>query len=72
MHRIDGGAALAAFSSVTRMTADLELYEELFALGRAAAQAWLEAQWAHVGERATVDLRAVLKKDEDALPPAPS
>jgi NTE family protein len=59
VHRIDGGAALAAYPGVTRLNADLGFYEELFTLGRAAAAAWLEASWADVGERGTVDLRAV-------------
>jgi NTE family protein len=62
IHRIEGGEALAAFASVTRLTMDMALYDELFALGRAAGQAWLEAQWSHVGKRATVDLRALLEK----------
>jgi NTE family protein len=60
VHRIDGGSALAAFASVTRLTADMALYEQLFALGRDAAQEWLAAHWRAVGKRGTMDLKALL------------
>jgi NTE family protein len=66
VHRIDGGDALGRYASITRMTADLGFYEELFALGRAAAQTWLTSHWASLGKRSTLDLRDMLRKVSDA------
>jgi NTE family protein len=60
VHRIGGGKALAGFGGATRMTADFGFFEELFKLGREAGKAWLKHAWEHVGERSTVDLRALL------------
>ncbi len=59
-HRIDGGEALKDLSAATRMTADAALFEDLFARGRTAAQAWLDEAWPHLGKTATLDLSALL------------
>jgi NTE family protein len=64
VHRVDGGAVLSSYGAVTRLSTDLTFYEALFKLGREAAQAWFVEHWSAVGERSTVDLRAVLRKGD--------
>ncbi|WP_291517645.1 patatin-like phospholipase family protein [Acidovorax sp.] len=54
MHRIDGGAALAAFGADSKLRADLAFVRKLFALGREAGQAWLAAHGKDVGVRPSI------------------
>lgn len=56
MHRVDGGAALAAFGAASKMRADTAFVKKLFALGREAGQQWLATQLEHVGRRSSVDI----------------
>ena len=56
MHRIDGGAALAPLGSASKMRADLAFLRQLFELGRAAGQHWLQAHGADVGVRPSVNI----------------
>jgi NTE family protein len=57
VHRIDGGAALEAYPSSTRSTADGKLISALFEAGRSAAQQWLSGHYGAIGQRSTVDIR---------------
>ena len=56
LHRIDGGEPLLAYAASTKLRSDPDLIGELFALGRAAAQRWLDEHLASVGVRGTVDV----------------
>lgn len=43
LHRVDGGALLARFGSTSKARADLAFVRQLFMLGRAEGQRWLQA-----------------------------
>jgi NTE family protein len=58
MHRIVGGEKLDAFAASTRLNADWPFFKELKDLGRAAAKAWLRKNYASIGVRSTLDLKA--------------
>ena len=57
MHRIDGGAALAAMPAASKIAPRPATLEKLFALGQACAQRWLKRHWGAVGEKSSVNLR---------------
>lgn len=56
MHRIDGGAVLQSFAADSKMRADLAFVRQLFALGRAAGQQWLQAHRQDVGLRPSIKI----------------
>ncbi|MFI5407842.1 patatin-like phospholipase family protein [Kaistia sp. UC242_56] len=58
VHRIDAGKALEKFSASTKFDTSRAFFEELQAAGRMAAEDWLQAHFADIGVRDTVDLRA--------------
>ena len=60
MHRIDGSGVLDDYEASSRLNAEWEFFTTLRNAGRRAARAWLKANFAAIGERATLDLRAVL------------
>ena len=57
IHRVDGGQALEAFPASSRTSADGTMINKLFDAGRAAGKEWLDAHFAAIGQRSTVDLR---------------
>jgi NTE family protein len=57
LHRIEGGAALEAYPSSSRGTADGVMISRLFEAGRAAGAGWIAEHLEAVGHRATVDIR---------------
>lgn len=57
MHRIDGRGELDAYTAASRLTAEWAFFQELRDHGRACAKAWLKKNYAHVGERGTLDMR---------------
>ena len=61
MHRVDGGAELAAYPPATKMNADWPFLTALRDLGRVKAEHWLKANYAAVGKRATLDLRGIFE-----------
>lgn len=61
MHRVDGGAELAAYPPATKMNADWPFLTALRDLGRLKAEHWLKANYAAVGKRATLDLRGIFE-----------
>ncbi len=56
LHRIDGGEGLLAYAASTKLRSDPDLIQELFHLGRDAAQRWLADHLDDVGVRSTVDV----------------
>lgn len=56
LHRIDGGEGLLAYQASTKLRSDPNLIQELFRLGRNAAQRWLAEHLDDVGVRSTVDV----------------
>ncbi|AWM86703.1 patatin-like phospholipase family protein [Microvirga sp. 17 mud 1-3] len=58
MHRIHGNKALDDFAASSRMDARWTFFKQLKDLGRDAARRWLKENYAAVGERSTLDLRA--------------
>ncbi|MCG8442066.1 MAG: patatin-like phospholipase family protein [Caulobacterales bacterium] len=60
IHRIDGGTPLSRLHRSSRYDTSLNFFEELHARGREAAFAWLDMAWPAIGERSTLDIRAVL------------
>jgi NTE family protein len=58
MHRISGGVKLDAFTASSRLTAEWSFFKELKNLGRATMKEWLAKNYAAIGVRATLDLKA--------------
>ncbi|MDJ0512082.1 MAG: patatin-like phospholipase family protein [Methyloceanibacter sp.] len=56
LHRIDGTAALAAYSNATKRDTSPEFFETLRKDGERVAKQWLEQNFDFVGERSTADL----------------
>lgn len=70
LHRIDGGAAMAAFPASSRAQADATLIQTLFEAGRQSAREWLAHHFAAIGQHGTVDIRGdYLDDTRDAIPP---
>ncbi|MBS1694857.1 MAG: patatin-like phospholipase family protein [Actinobacteria bacterium] len=61
LHRIDGAGLLDAHQASSRRKAEWDFFVQLRDAGRRAAGNWLAAHYSSVGERGTVDLRAVLR-----------
>ncbi|MFI5014355.1 MAG: patatin-like phospholipase family protein [Hyphomicrobiales bacterium] len=61
MHRLAGGEALAALSASTKLNAEWEFLTYMRDLGRQAARQWLEAHFADIGVRSTLDLKGMLR-----------
>lgn len=60
VHRIDGEAELGSLGAASKLNAEWAFLQMLFDKGRLAADAWLERNFEHIGERSTLDLDAVL------------
>jgi NTE family protein len=58
MHRIDGGPEIARYMASTRLNADWGFFQRLRDLGRRATSAWLDAHYADIGTRSTLDVKA--------------
>ena len=57
VHRVDGGAALEAFPTSSRTSADGALINQLFDAGVAAGKEWIAQHHDAIGQRSTVDIR---------------
>jgi len=66
-HIIQDEATLSSLGASSKMNAEKAFIEMLFAKGRTAANAWLDAHFEDIGVRTTVDLRGLFEGDEDAL-----
>ncbi len=62
-HLIEATARLTALGVESKLVATLPIFKHLMALGRAHAQAWLNANATSVGHRSTVDLASVFGAD---------
>lgn len=61
IHNVSEDQALAPLGVGTDLNTDIAFFEELFATGRAACERWLETHFDALGERSTVDLRAMFE-----------
>lgn len=53
LHRVDGGAALRAFGTASKMRADIVFLHRLFEIGRQTGQHWLKTHFRNLGVRST-------------------
>jgi NTE family protein len=60
MHRIDGTGVLDDYEAASRLTAEWDFFVRLRDAGRRTAKAWLKANYAAIGERSTLDLKAAV------------
>ena len=56
-HMVEANAELARYGVSSKLSPDWPFLRALFALGRAKAEAWLEANYAQVGVDSTIDLQ---------------
>ena len=49
LHRVDGGAALCAFGSASKMRADMAFLHQLFEIGRQMGQRWIKTHFHNLG-----------------------
>ncbi len=64
VHALAEDHALQPLGIGTDLNTDLAFFEDLFKVGRAACERWLKAHYAALGERSTVDLRAMFTGEE--------
>ncbi|SFC79298.1 NTE family protein [Polaromonas sp. OV174] len=57
LHRIDGGEALEDLPSSSKMSADTQMLEKLFEMGRGAAKRWLSRHFEALGQQGTVNIQ---------------
>jgi NTE family protein len=70
LHRIDGGAATAAFPASSRGSVDAAMIRELFEAGQAAAAKWLAHHYDAIGRHGTIDVRRDYLDDTREVLPA--
>jgi NTE family protein len=58
IHRIDATEALAQYTATSKLDTSWHFFRELHDAGRAAAKVWLNAHYADIGVRSTLDLRS--------------
>lgn len=61
LHRIDGAEELAGLGAASRLNAAWPFVSRLHRVGRDAADAWLERNFAHLGRRSTLAMTESLK-----------
>ena len=69
IHNLSEDQALAPLGIGADLNTDMSFFEDLFKVGRAAGDRWLGAHFDSLGERSTVDLRAVFEGEEGPLGP---
>ncbi|MGO8919141.1 MAG: patatin-like phospholipase family protein [Stellaceae bacterium] len=57
IHMIDGGDEMKHLGVASKFNAEIGFIDHLRAVGRRYAGDWLDANFAHIGERSTIDLR---------------
>jgi NTE family protein len=67
MHMIGDEITLSELGASSKFNVEPEFIHMLFERGRLAADAWLQSEFDHLGERSTVSLRAMFQGEEDAL-----
>jgi len=68
VHNVSEGTPLTPLMLGVDLNTDMHFFNDLFEAGRGAADRWLEAHFAALGVRSTVDLTAMFR---DAPPPSP-
>ena len=61
MHRIDADKALGDLKASSKINAERSFIENLFKRGRKAGKSWLAENYAALGNRDTIDLKALVK-----------
>lgn len=67
IHAIADDAALATFGAGAKLNTDMDFFEELHGIGRAAYGRWIATHFDDLGARATVDLRAMFQGEVGPL-----
>ncbi len=62
VHNVSEGQPLAPLGVGVDLNTDLAFFEQLFEVGRAAADRWIAANYEALGERSTVDLAAMFRR----------
>ena len=60
LHRVGGGADIAAFSAASKLNSDFSLIEELRDLGHKAMDEWLQQNFDSLGKASTMPLDVIL------------
>jgi NTE family protein len=70
-HLVDAGRYTASLSPETKLRPDQELLSYLHNAGRSETSKWLDRNQAHIGRRATVDLKSkfLAPPDTESTPP---
>jgi NTE family protein len=61
IHVVSDDAALLPLDALSRLNTDFGFFEQLFQIGRNAADRWIDSHLDDLGERSTVDLRALFE-----------
>jgi NTE family protein len=64
MHRIEAEEHLNPLGASSKMNAEWPFLEHLFAVGYNAADAWLEENFHHLGQRSTLDIKAMYQGED--------
>ncbi len=67
MHTIGDEETLSHLGASSKFNVEPEFIEMLFQRGRAASEAWLRANFRHLGVKSTVDIRGMFQGEEDSL-----
>jgi NTE family protein len=68
IHVISDDAALVPLGAMAKLNTDFGFFEELFAIGRLAADRWIDDHHADLGVRSTVDLREMFAGEVGPTP----
>ncbi|MDE2361397.1 MAG: patatin-like phospholipase family protein [Hyphomicrobiales bacterium] len=60
MHLVDGGPALDAYPADTKLNADFDFFQKLFAIGKKAGEKFLKDNFEAIGVKGTLDLKEQL------------
>ena len=63
IHLIGNEDKMRALGVSSKMNADIDFLLYLKELGRTTAEDWLKANWEHIGQRSSVDLRGTFLDD---------
>lgn len=63
IHVVSDDAALSPLGAVAKLNTDLGFFEQLFRIGRLAADRWINDHFDDLGARSTVDLREMFQGD---------
>ncbi len=65
VHAIEDEDALNRYGAGADLNTDFSFFEDLFGIGRAAAEAWLKAHYRALGAHSSVDLRAMFEGEDE-------